>query len=518
MYTGAYASSEGGSGIAVSSGWTGLPPFMVKSFGKQTSRWIGVPASLVNLLGLNTTSVTSLNLEGATFGVSYVSYGSAGPDGVFSTRYSFIYDHYHKLPVADNFTARQGEMFKFDVGEIFTAFPSEPVNLYAGIGLGLGAVIFHDWVNPTKSQDVLKLENQIGSVPLFFPDLYIPLGINIRIDPFIFSVETGIRTIPYLEGMLTYTFGRKKEELIRRPPLPDTGNVSGRVVDAETGAPLGETIVVMQDTGLTNLSTDMSTGAFTTPQLQSGSVELYAYKKGYEPGSVTVPVNAGATVSTTIPMKKKQPMGIVFGQVSNQSGTPLTATIYIVPMHAGARNAYMATVSAAGRFSFKLKAQSYTVSATYAGYFTQTKSVTVSVDTETPINFMLRPAYIAPAVVFIERAQKRIILTKTLLFQLGKARILPRSFYILDEAADVLTQNPDITIRIEGYTDNTGSKRFNLILSRSRAEAVRAYLIKKGISPGRMTAKGFGEAHPIASNRTAAGRAKNRRVEFVITD
>jgi outer membrane protein OmpA-like peptidoglycan-associated protein len=71
---------------------------------------------------------------------------------------------------------------------------------------------------------------------------------------------------------------------------------------------------------------------------------------------------------------------------------------------------------------------------------------------------------------------------------------------------------------IAGHTDAAGSDEYNLILSRERAQAVRTYLIEHGIAPDRLIAKGYGEAYPIASNATEAGREENRRSEFIRLD
>ena len=71
-----------------------------------------------------------------------------------------------------------------------------------------------------------------------------------------------------------------------------------------------------------------------------------------------------------------------------------------------------------------------------------------------------------------------------------------------------------MSIRLSGYTDNVGSDASNLKLSKARVNTVKAYLAKQGIGEDHVTAIGYGEADPIATNKTAAGRAKNRRVEF----
>jgi OOP family OmpA-OmpF porin len=99
-------------------------------------------------------------------------------------------------------------------------------------------------------------------------------------------------------------------------------------------------------------------------------------------------------------------------------------------------------------------------------------------------------------------------------FDLGKATIRPESFPVLDEVVPVLRRNPGLRVEVQGHSDSTGSTPFNERLSGMRARAVMAYLVSKGVAPGRLTAKGFGALRPAASNDTVEGRAKNRRVEL----
>ena len=113
--------------------------------------------------------------------------------------------------------------------------------------------------------------------------------------------------------------------------------------------------------------------------------------------------------------------------------------------------------------------------------------------------------------------QESIEIDDKILFASGKSRILPVSFTILNSVAQVMRDYPDIKVKIEGHTDSDGSDSANLRLSQARAEAVREYLISRGtVGSIRLSAEGFGEAQPIDTNRTAAGKANNRRVEFKI--
>jgi outer membrane protein OmpA-like peptidoglycan-associated protein len=84
----------------------------------------------------------------------------------------------------------------------------------------------------------------------------------------------------------------------------------------------------------------------------------------------------------------------------------------------------------------------------------------------------------------------------------------------LDKIVQFLQDNPTITIELSSHTDSRGDDTYNLKLSQKRAEAVKLYLVKKGINGDRLAATGFGIENPVADNNTPAGRAKNRRVEF----
>ena len=102
----------------------------------------------------------------------------------------------------------------------------------------------------------------------------------------------------------------------------------------------------------------------------------------------------------------------------------------------------------------------------------------------------------------------------TILFHTGKATIQDASAQVLDQIVNVLNEYKSSRFTVEGHTDSTGNKAKNLTLSQERADAVKAYLINKGIDSSRLEAKGFGQDSPIASNKTAQGRALNRRVEI----
>jgi outer membrane protein OmpA-like peptidoglycan-associated protein len=113
--------------------------------------------------------------------------------------------------------------------------------------------------------------------------------------------------------------------------------------------------------------------------------------------------------------------------------------------------------------------------------------------------------------------EKTIELKDKVFFDTGKTSIKGESLPLLDEAAQVLNDHPELSqVVVEGHTDSVGAAGTNLKLSQGRAEAVRAYLVGKGVASSRLRAKGFGESRPVADNKTAQGRETNRRVELVI--
>ncbi len=99
-------------------------------------------------------------------------------------------------------------------------------------------------------------------------------------------------------------------------------------------------------------------------------------------------------------------------------------------------------------------------------------------------------------------------------FDTGKSTIKLQSHRVLDEVVAVLMKNPSLKVEVQGHTDNVGTQENNQALSHRRAEAVVGYCVGKGIAKDRLSAVGYGFSKPIASNDTAEGRAKNRRVQL----
>ncbi len=114
-------------------------------------------------------------------------------------------------------------------------------------------------------------------------------------------------------------------------------------------------------------------------------------------------------------------------------------------------------------------------------------------------------------VVVVEKINKA---AQNIFFATGSAKLLAKSFKSLKDVAQIMQDNPSYKIDVDGHTDNTGSNELNQKLSESRANSVKQYLMDNGVDEGRIVATGYGEDKPIEDNKTAAGRAKNRRVEM----
>ncbi|MGO1462602.1 MAG: OmpA family protein [Marinobacter sp.] len=118
-----------------------------------------------------------------------------------------------------------------------------------------------------------------------------------------------------------------------------------------------------------------------------------------------------------------------------------------------------------------------------------------------------------------ERTDRGMVLTLgDVLFDLNKADLKASGEQTTGRLAQFMREYEDRRVRVEGYTDSTGKDSYNQKLSERRAEAVRDALLSQGIERSRVETKGYGEAYPVASNDTSAGRQQNRRVEIVISD
>jgi outer membrane protein OmpA-like peptidoglycan-associated protein len=124
-----------------------------------------------------------------------------------------------------------------------------------------------------------------------------------------------------------------------------------------------------------------------------------------------------------------------------------------------------------------------------------------------------------PPAIKTEPVVKKTVVLPGVHFGFDRADLAAAAKDTLDkEVVTELAANPGQTVRIEGHTDSVGNDAYNLALSQRRADAVKAYLVSKGIAGSRIETTGLGETKPVASNDTADGRAQNRRVELKVLE
>ncbi|WP_028665048.1 OmpA family protein [Runella zeae] len=208
---------------------------------------------------------------------------------------------------------------------------------------------------------------------------------------------------------------------------------------------------------------------------------------------------------------------IIRGQVSNQANAQNLRVIY----YNLATNEQLGEipVAANGSYQFALpRGQRYSLQVVGDGEFVASSQ---NIDLRETKVVKGKPTpqiknYTVREVVTMPIEAGSTITLNNLFFPNGKYTLLPESYAELNRLTELMEANPSVKVEIAGHTDNVGGDVPNQELSQDRAEAVRSYLLSKGISSIRLRAKGYGKARPIAPNTTEDGKAQNRRVEFVI--
>ena len=221
------------------------------------------------------------------------------------------------------------------------------------------------------------------------------------------------------------------------------------------------------------------------------------------PGNVTV-TKAGPKVTSKRPIKQQVTPSEtnidVIIKTASQTGQVLATNLEI------SGKSHATNVKSKGEYKLQLKPSQYLIKAQAAGYYTEEASISLkSSDDKKEVKLTLRPIHKGDAFV-IENLQ----------FEQSKAIITTSSKNTLNKLVDFLKKNPQLSVQINGHTDNVGSQYLNRVLSFNRANAVLHYLVKKGIAKSRLVPKGFGSTKPIANNDTEEGKKKNRRVEVEV--
>jgi outer membrane protein OmpA-like peptidoglycan-associated protein len=208
----------------------------------------------------------------------------------------------------------------------------------------------------------------------------------------------------------------------------------------------------------------------------------------------------------------KEKVGTISGFVlDKKTGKPLVAGKKVKIFINGTESADVQIDEATGAYSISVPLKTtYTLNASAGDYYPVYETVDLLNQSESIV--VTRDLNIVP----IEVGQS--VRLNNIFFATGKTTLKAESFPELDRVVQFLKENENIKVEIAGHTDNVGKAASNQQLSLGRAKSVSTYIVKKGVPQSQITFKGYGMTKPVAENKTAAGKATNRRVEFTILD
>jgi len=289
---------------------------------------------------------------------------------------------------------------------------------------------------------------------------------------------------------------------------------------------------------LTSLVTGAD-GRFTTHELDEGPYVFGVKAEGYKPGQCTTSIvrpartgpppvvtgRPGAPAPAPVPGGDVQldcavvalpRLGTVVGRVRDaDTQSVVSATVRIVDAQKKESSAAVDGVTGAFRVT-DVAPGTADVTVDADGYLAYSDRLDVKPRQENNADILLKKR---PKTANVTVGKTEIVIKQQIQFALDSATILPESNGLLSEIADVLVKNPRIKrVEVQGHTDNSGTPDHNKQLSDDRANAVVAWLTSHGVSADRLVAKGYGQSKPLVPNVTAGNRAKNRRVQFIISD
>jgi outer membrane protein OmpA-like peptidoglycan-associated protein len=293
------------------------------------------------------------------------------------------------------------------------------------------------------------------------------------------------------------------------------GKVHGIVRDAVSKKPLAGAIVHYTSRRATAQLTG-DDGSFLSPGFAPGPILLEVARDDYEPVKLETSIAADGETPLEVLLTPKPPAATELRvKVSDEAGMPVgTAEVRLTNVSSAA--VVDAEPTGMAGFTAKLGPGDWLLEVTGNGSLAKQRTVTVVANQPQNVEVVLRKK---PTSSHVTLGRNEIVIKGTIHFGTNNAELRPDGEQILDEVADVMAKHPELKkIRVEGHTDNRGNPDKNLQLSKARAAAVVAYLVKVGVDASRLESQGYGATQPLVPNMTPAQRAKNRRVAFKIVD
>lgn len=292
------------------------------------------------------------------------------------------------------------------------------------------------------------------------------------------------------------------------------GRVLGTIVEQEAGTVIADAKITFSNKPETTPLWGGADGTFVSYPFEAGDVTIDVEAKGYQPGTCSATIAPeGGDVPLTCALVALPRVGSISAQVFGAANAPLPGVRLLLTGPA----ARPAVTDAFGKIEEQdLPPGEYGARVDQEGYLVSVTPFTVKAREATNLTIQLIPT---PKKSLVKVTKNKIQIRESVFFTSDTAEIEARSDLLITEIADLLIRNPDLLqVEIQGHTDDTGSPDHNNDLSHRRAEAVRARLVRAGVAPDRLVAKGYGMSKPLAPNLNAQNRARNRRVEFVIIE
>jgi outer membrane protein OmpA-like peptidoglycan-associated protein len=345
----------------------------------------------------------------------------------------------------------------------------------------------------------------------------------------------------------------KVVQKVSEPALPRMVHVSGLVHEKEKNEPVAGAILTYRDrSDLSRLATgpdgrfadDVPPGAYTyeikaegykpaicdfstraaPPPLARASSTLpggQAPKASASGPAAAAPIEAPrsappAGILVDCPMEALPRLGTLIGHLRDADSSQPLPGIQIVLTDAQRKEVRL-TSDASGTVRFESVPPGIaTLSIVAEGYLALITPEEIKARQESVVELLLLKK---PAHPEVQLTKKEITIAHQIQFALDSAIILPQSFGILTEVADILIRHTEIKrVEVQGHTDNSGTAEHNKTLSEDRAQAVLSWLTQHGVIADRLVSRGYGQTRPLAPNVTSTNRAQNRRVQFIILE